>query len=170
VLPGQSGVSVIFGKGTTFGAPFADLSKLRVGDQIFATTGQGKASYTVNAYGDGSHPIKDPATSRLVLVTANSDWSPTATVLIGARLDGDPQPKSGARPATSPDDRALASDRGALSALQLWSLALLAAVVLAAVAVRFWQRRAAYLTFAPVIAALLWSVYENAAALLPNLY
>ncbi|MEV4561084.1 sortase [Kitasatospora sp. NPDC049285] len=170
VLPGQPGVSVLFGRATAFGAPFADLGRLRVGDGIDVTTGQGSFHYTVNAYGDGDHPIQDPAPDRLVLVTGNSDWIPTSTVLIGARLDGDPQPPGARRPATTPTDKALAADKGALPALQLWSLALLVAVLLAGLASRRWRRTAAYLCFTPVVAALTWTVYENAAALLPNLY
>ncbi|MFB7945478.1 sortase [Kitasatospora phosalacinea] len=170
VLPGQPGVAVLFGRSTAFGAPFADLGELEVGDRIDVTTGQGTFHYTVNTRGDGDHPIKDPAPDRLVLVTGDSDWIPTSTVLVGARLDGDPEPAGAKRPATTATDKVLAADKGALPALQLWSLALLLAVVAAAVAARRWQRTAAYLCAAPVVAALLWSVYENAAALLPNVY
>ncbi|MFF1908680.1 class E sortase [Kitasatospora sp. NPDC058218] len=169
-LPGQTGVAVVFGRGATFGAPFAELSKLRVGDKIEATTGQGKFTYTVNVYGDGDHPISDPVRNRLVLVTGDSDWIPGSTVLIGARLDGDPEVNPGGRPATVPYDKALAADKGALATLQLWSLGLLGAVVAAILLTRFWRRSAAWLSIAPVIAAILWAVYENAAALLPNLY
>ncbi|GLW70816.1 sortase [Kitasatospora phosalacinea] len=170
VLPGQPGVAVLFGRSTAFGAPFADLGRLAVGDRIDVTTGQGTFHYTVNTRGDGDHPIKDPARNRLVLVTGDSDWIPTSTVLVGARLDGDPEPAGAKRPAATATDKVLAADKGALPALQLWSLALLLAVAAAAVTARRWQRTAAYLCFAPVVAALLWSVYENAAALLPNVY
>ncbi|MGW4809019.1 sortase [Kitasatospora sp. NPDC004272] len=170
VLPGQPGVSVLFGRSTAFGAPFADLTRLKVGDRIDVTTGQGSFHYTVNTYGDGDHPIQDPAPNRLVLVTGDSDWIPTSTVLVGARLDGDPEPAGAKRPAGTATDKVLAADKGALPALQLWSLALLLAVSGAVLAARRWRRSAAYLCFAPVVAALLWSVYENAAALLPNVY
>ncbi|PYC76891.1 sortase [Streptomyces tateyamensis] len=170
-LPGQSGAAVLFGRGTSFGSPFGRISELRVGDKIEVTTGQGQFSYTVNAYGDGAHPILDAgAPARLVLVTSDSGWVPTSTVLIGARLDGTPQPGQRGRPAQLAADHALAQDTGALAALQLWSAGLLGAVLLATLAVRRWHRRAAYLAFTPVLAALLWACYENAAALLPNLY
>ncbi|MFI9270130.1 sortase [Kitasatospora sp. NPDC052896] len=170
-LPGQQGTAVLFGRGTAFGAPFGRLAALRLGDKIYATTGQGRFSYTVNAYGDGSHPIRDPAApARLVLTTSDSGWIPTGTVLVGARLDGPAQDNPYGRPALLPADHALAVDAGALAALQLWALALFGAVLAATVAARSWQRRAAYLASAPVVAALLWAVYENAAALLPNLY
>ncbi|MGW6917855.1 class E sortase [Kitasatospora sp. NPDC054939] len=169
-LPGQQGVAVLFGRGTTFGAPFERLPELRVGDRIETVTGQGRFSYTVNVYGDGDHPITDPARNRLVLVTGDSAWIPGSTVMIGARLDGDPEPNPGGRPATVPYGRALAADKGALATLQLWMLGLLGAVVAATVLARHWHRSATYLSLAPVVGALLWAVYENAAALLPNLY
>ncbi|MER8187012.1 sortase [Kitasatospora sp. NPDC094015] len=170
VLPGQRGASVLFGRGSSFGAPFARLSELRVGDRIEVTTGQGSSVYVVNAYGDGDHPITDTAPARLVLVTSDSGWIPTGTVLVGARLDGEPQPAAGGRPALLPADRALAVDSGALAGLQLWALALLGAAAATTVAVRRWHPRAGWLSLSPVLAALLWAVYENAAALLPNLY
>ncbi|MFF8770054.1 class E sortase [Kitasatospora sp. NPDC015120] len=169
-LPGQTGVAVLFGRGATFGAPFAELTKLRVGDKIEATTGQGRFTYTVNVYGDEDHPIADPVRNRLVLVTSDSDWIPRSTVMIGARLDDDPVANPGGRPATVPYDKALAADKGALATLQLWTLGLLGAVTAVVVLARYWHRSAAYLSLAPVIGALLWAVYENAAALLPNLY
>ncbi len=169
-LPGQTGVSVLDGRRGAFGAPFGHLPALRAGDLIHVTTGQGRFTYTVNAFGDGSHPISDPAAARLVLTTADSTWVPTRTLLVGARLDGAAQPNPGGRPAIVAADHALAWDDSALGPLQLWSLALLAAVCLATLAARMWQRRAAYLVFTPVLAALCWCVYENAAALLPNLY
>ncbi|MFE9428742.1 sortase [Kitasatospora sp. NPDC006697] len=169
-LPGQDGVAVLFGRGASFGGPFGRINELRVGDKIQVTTAQGQFSYTVNAYGTSSHPISDPDRDRMVLTTSNSDWVPNGTVLVGARLDGDPQPNPHGRAAIVAADHALAQDTGALAALQLWAAALLGTVALATLAVRYWVRRAAYLAFAPALAALLWAVYENAAALLPNLY
>ncbi|MFC1404420.1 MULTISPECIES: class E sortase [Streptacidiphilus] len=169
-LPGQQGVSVLYGRTVTFGAPFGAITSLRTGDKIYATTGQGRFSYTVDAFGDGSHPITDTAASRLVLVTGNSSWIPTGTTTVGARLDGTAAPNPGGRPAVVAQDKALASDDYGLAPLQLWSLALLGAVLLVTLGSRLWHRQAAYLAGAPVVLALLWSVYENAAALLPNLY
>ncbi|MFJ8039631.1 class E sortase [Kitasatospora sp. NPDC096147] len=169
-LPGQPGVSVLFGRRVSFGGPFGRLDELRAGDRIEVTTGLGRAVYTVNAFGDEDHPLTDQAPNRLVLVTGDSDLVPSSTRLVGARLDGDPHPDTGARSALRPTDKALAADRAALPALQLWSLGLLVAVTATTLAVRLWHRWAAYLCAAPILAALVWSCYENAAALLPNLF
>ncbi|MFC1417098.1 sortase domain-containing protein [Streptacidiphilus cavernicola] len=170
-LPGQTGVSVVYARRNSFGAPFADLARLRVGDKIYATTGQGRSVYTVNVYGSSAHPAVDPSPDRLVLVTADSDWITTGTISVSARLDGTAMANPGGRPGTVPTDQALASDTAGLPALQLWALALLAAVTLLVLRGRqWWPKGAAYLVFTPVLGLLLWSVYESAAALLPNLY
>jgi sortase A len=45
--PGQPGNSVVVGRSTLFGAPFADLSRIAVGDAIGVTTTQGQIVYRV---------------------------------------------------------------------------------------------------------------------------
>ncbi|GAA1970732.1 class E sortase [Catenulispora subtropica] len=170
VLPGQDGVSVLLGRRGTFGAPFAHLTRLKPGDKINVTTGQGQFSYTVNAFGEGSRTIHDAFKDRLVLATGDSTWIPTHVVYVGARLDGAPAPVAGHRVKRGDLDKPLASDTDAWPALQLWALALVFAVALTVWLVSVWNRRAVYLSAAPVLAALLWCVYENAALLLPNLY
>ncbi|WP_329956181.1 sortase [Catenulispora pinistramenti] len=169
VLPGQPGVSVVMGRSGTFGAPFAALTGLQVGDKIDFTTGEGTFTYTVNAFGQGSKPIVDPFKNRLVLATGDSTWIPTHAVYVGAHLDGEPAGGSGQRGTQSDLDKPLASDTDAWPTLQLWALALALAVAATVGLSAVWNRRAVYLSMAPVLAALLWCVYENAAILLPNL-
>lgn len=168
-LPGQAGVSTIFGRRTTFGAPFARLSQLRTGDTITVTSGAGTARYVVNAFGRGDAPIADPAPNRLVLVTGDSALVTDHTVLVGARLEGDPLPAP-VRPAAGTEQRALKADPSALLPLMLWCAALVAVAVAATVGAHLWARGPAYLVLAPVLLAVLWNVYENAAQLLPNVY
>lgn len=170
VLPGQDGVTVLLGRHGTFGAPFAQLAGLRVGDKIQVTTGQGVFTYQVNAYGHGAHPVQDQARDRMVLVTADSSWIPTETVYVGARLVGQPADTPGRVGAVSAAGRPLATDPSALQPLQLWSLALLIVSVLAGLGVRYWNRRAIYLVLSPVLFALVWTVYASTALYLPNLY
>ncbi|MEY9863240.1 sortase A [Catenulispora sp. GAS73] len=170
VLPGQPGVSVLMGRRATFGAPFAGLPRLRIGDKINITTGEGSYTYTVNAFGQGSKPVVDAFPDRLVLATGDSTWIPTHAIYVGARLDGQAGAGSGQTGARTDLDKPLASDTDAWPALQLWALALAFAVVATVALAVLWNRRAAYLSMAPVLAALLWCVYENATVLLPNLY
>jgi sortase A len=170
VLPGQPGVSVLLGRRGTFGAPFAALPELRVGDKINVTTGEGSSTYTVNAFGKDGKPAVDTFPNRLVLGTGDSTWITTHAIYVGARLDGQPGEGSGQSGARTDLDKPLASDTDAWPALQLWALALALVVVATVGLAVVWNRRAAYLSMAPVLAALLWCVYENATVLLPNLY
>jgi sortase A len=170
VLPGEPGVAVIFGRRATFGAPFGKLPELRIGDRISVTTGQGKFIYTVNAYGSGAHPIEDTDPARLVLVTADSTWIPEQAIYVGARLDVEPAPAPPRSSQYLAMDKPLATDAAALLAVQLWSLALLVAGLVATVGAQLWHRSGTYLAMAPVLLALLWCVYENLATILPNVY
>ncbi len=63
-LPGQAGVSEIFGRRATFGAPFARLAQLRPGDVIQVITGQGTSTYRVAAIGNSAYVINDLAPNR----------------------------------------------------------------------------------------------------------
>lgn len=170
-LPGQAGVSVIGGRRATFGAPFSKLSALREGDLVIVTTGYGRARYRVNAFGDDQHPITDPASNRLVLITADSSTIPRHSIMVGARLVGRAMPDAGNYPLQPPDnEKNLAIDLQVLQPLMLWSLALVIAAALGTVASHRWARWPAYLCSLPIVLAITWNVYENAAQLVPNLY
>lgn len=171
VLPGQSGISIIYGKAFSYGAPFARIMQLNPGDIISLTTGQGTARYRVDSFGTSSRPAPaNNAANRLLLETAGPGFVPRDSVQVSAVLIGKPQAASGGEPVISTEEEALAWYPDGLIPLLLWSQALLIAVIVATVAANRWSRGAAYLCAAPVVAALLWSVYENLAAVLPNLY
>jgi sortase (surface protein transpeptidase) len=170
VLPGQAGVSVIYGRVATFGAPFAHLMRLNRGDTVKVTTGQGVATYTVESFGTAASPAPDPTANRLVLETGDSAVFPRGAVMVTADLTSAPQPSPGGAPAITAQERYLAGDPSSLIPLALWSQALLLTMLAGTILAHRWSRWAAYLSVAPVALALLWSVYENLAILLPNLY
>jgi sortase A len=169
-LPGQAGVSVLYGKVATFGAPFAHLERLNRGDVITATTAQGTSVYTVESFGTSQRPAPDTAPNRLVLETANSLTDPTVAVQVTADLQSPPQPNPGGRPDVPDSHLVLATDSDSLLPLALWSQALLLVSIAGSVAAHFWSRWPAYLCAAPLVVAVLWNVYENLAGLLPNVY
>ncbi len=170
-LPGQAGVSVIYGRRALFGAPFARLLSLNQGDRITVTTGQGVSTYVVSSFGNGAHPPPANSANRLVLVTADSAWQPHSTVSVSADLTGQPQPSAGVVPGIGPDERAMAGATGeSLVALLLWSQALLLLAVVGTLGAHYWSPAPAYLCISPVVAAVVWSIYENAATLLPNVF
>ena len=169
-LPGENGVSEIFGRRATFGAPFGRLGELRRGDKVTVITGQGKASYTVVARGDSSHLVKDPAPNRLLLLTACSAAVPTTYCYLDAELTSAPQQDPGGRPPISAAETPLSGDSSVLVLTLIWGLALVIISVTGTVAAARWSPWLAYLAAAPPALAVLWNLYQSLAALLPNVY
>lgn len=89
-LPGQAGVSVLYGRTALFGGPFGRIASLQPGDIITATTGLGIATFAVDQIrqaGDPLPAIPAAGTARLTLVTSQgSGWSRDGTVYVDATL------------------------------------------------------------------------------------
>jgi sortase A len=169
-LPGQLGMSVIFGRRVTFGAPFGRLAELRPGDKITTITQQGKSVYKVAALGDSQHPVKDTRLNRLVLLTASSAEVPAYYLEVDADLVSTVHNGPVQMPDIGPSEQALAGDSGALVLTMVWGLALAAAATGGAVAAARWSPWPVYLIITPAVLAIVWNLYENLSALLPNLY
>ncbi len=175
-LPGQPGVSVIFGRRAAYGGPFSRLPWVQVGDVFTVTTGQGVASYRVIDLRRAGDPFPPPPTAgqgRLILVTA--DGPPLAPFGV---LDVDANLISKASPAPAmvisaadlaPSERALGTDPGALVPVVLWGAALLSAVGLLAWAGPRWGRWQTWIVAVPVVLFFSLSISDQVACLLPNL-
>lgn len=171
VLPGQAGVSAIYGRRMTFGAPFAHLLSLQVGDVITVVTGQGVSRYRVSSFGDSAHPAPANSANRLVLASADAGAVPHQIVTVSADLVTKPFPNAGFLAAVSDNEANLAADPGpTLLPLLLWSQALLVLAVAVPFLVTRWSPVATYLCVAPIALAVLWNLFENIALLLPNMY
>jgi len=171
VLPGQAGVCAIYGRRTAFGAPFADLMQLQIGDLVFATTGQGVARYRVSSFGDSQHPAPANSANRLVLATADASLVPHKILTVSADLVSKPQPSSGSLPVIGEDEASLSGDgASSIFAVVLWSQALLLLAIFVPVLALRWSPVATYICAAPITVAVLWNVYQNVALMLPNLY
>lgn len=169
-LPGQLGLSVIYGRRATFGAPFAHIGELRLGARITAITQQGRSVYKVVAVGDSQHPVKDTSLSRLALLTASSPDVPAYYVEVDADLVTTAHNGPVQLPAIGPTEQALAGDAGALALTMVWGLALALVAVGGAFAAGRWSPWPVYLVLAPAVLAVVWNLYQSAAALLPNIY
>ncbi len=169
-LPGQLGMSVIYGRRRTFGAPFASIGKLRPGDKLTAITQQGPSVYKVVAVGDSQHPVKDLTLNRLVLLTASSPEVPAYYLEVDADLVSAVHNGPVQMPVIGPSEKAMAGDTGALVLTMIWGFALAFAGIGAAVAAARWSPWPVYLVVAPAVLAILWNFYQSLAALLPNLY
>lgn len=169
-LPGQLGMSVIYGRRRTFGAPFASTNKLRPGDKITAITQQGPSVYQVVAVGDSQHPVKDLTLNRLVLLTASSPDLPAYYLEVDADLVSAVHNGPVQMPVIGPSEKAMAGDTGALVLTMIWGFALAFTGIGGAVAAARWSPWPVYLVVAPPVLAIAWNLYESCAALLPNLY
>ncbi|MEV4760385.1 sortase [Micromonospora sp. NPDC049559] len=175
VLPGQPGVSHVYGRRGTFGGPFAHVDRLVEGDEIRAVTGQGTFVYRVDRIrrdGDPAAPPLPAGGGRLILVTAEDTGLLRAerTVYVDATLLDPPQPvPSGRLQFIPPYEKPLRGDPGAWFPLVLWLQALAIFSAAATWARAYWGRWETWLVGTPVFVALAWQLYENAARLLPNL-
>ena len=169
-LPGQPGVVQIYGRRATFGAPFGRLSELRRGDIIVAITGQGTSIYSVAAAAYSDKIIEDPAPGRMLLLTASSSTVPTYYYQVDADLTSTVKASPGVARTVYASELPMANDTTTLAMTMVWSLALAMVAAIGTVAATRWSPWAAYLAVVPVAMAVLWNLYENLAALLPNLY
>jgi sortase A len=170
-LPGDYGVSVLYGRRATFGAPFAKVPELKSGDRIKVTTGQGTATYVVRVVGDSSGRILiDGAPNQLVLMTADSNLMPSHYIEVEANLVSTPQTNAGGLPGVTNTETALANDPTSLILTMAWGLALVVVAAAGTVAASRWARWPAYMVAIPIALAVVWNLYQSIAALLPNLY
>lgn len=176
-LPGNVGTSLVMGRSTTYGAPFAAITSLRPGDRIHVTGAQGKVTYTVRDVRGAGDPIPPAPTGasagRLILATA--DGSGYLSVLRPrdvVYVDADTTkafPSGPVYPSVPAAERAMQGDSSALPLLVLF-LAFVAGLVLAvSVARRRLGAALVWLVATPVAVALAWAVTDQVMRLLPNL-
>jgi sortase A len=176
-LPGQTGWSWVFGRGSTYGAPFHKITALMKGDAISVRTGQGKVAYTVldvRRSGDPV-PVVPPGTSSglMTLVTADStgflsSLRSSSAVYVDAITDKalSDGPVAGAVPAS---ELVMATDTSSLPVLALLLAVLAGAVFAISASRRHFRAALVWLVATPVVIALAWSVTDQVTRLLPNL-
>jgi sortase A len=90
-LPGEPGNSAIAGHRTTYGAPFANLDDVNLGDEVRVTTGKGRFTYTVSdvtIVGPNRTDVLRPQKDRtlLTLITCHPRWSTAKRLIVVAEL------------------------------------------------------------------------------------
>lgn len=175
VLPGQAGVSLVYGRSSTFGKPFASLLSEGAGTTMKVVTGQGAATYTLGAVrraGDPMPAAPSGTASRITFVTADgsSALRPGDVVYVDATLKGEAFPAPAGRlNAIAPSEMAMAGDKTVMPSLALSLGALAAVAVGLLVARRRFGLVRTWLIGAPVVVALAWLSADLATYLLPNL-
>ncbi|MER7275097.1 class E sortase [Dactylosporangium sp. NPDC000244] len=175
-LPGQSGVSVIMGRATTYGGPFGDLATLVPGDEFTVVTGQGEHRYRVLDVRHGGMPQPPrPAAGagRLTLTTAYGGmFVPSDALRVDADLVSEVMPTPRARLTASqllPAEQVMAIDTGVWFPLVIVGEALLLAVALLSAARVFWGTWQTWIVAVPVVGFLGLMTADYVSRLLPNL-
>lgn len=178
VLPGQPGVSVVYGRAWSYGGPFGDLGRIPLGSEIVVTTGQGEHTYRVTGLrrpGDILPPVPDVAAGegRLTLVSAEGTPYVGGSVLY---VDADLTSPSVAAPglvfssaALPPSEEAYGTEPAAWVPLSLYMLAIAAASLATAYCVVQWGARQAWLVGFPTILLMTTLASGELMRLLPNL-
>ncbi len=177
-LPGQRGVSLLYGRPLTYGGPFRTVTTLQEGDGIEVTTAQGHYVYRVDEVRRAGDPLpaapaKDGA--RLTLVTSEGGgglgaWLPDQVVYVDATLQGDAAVAPAGRPAGVPDqEMAMGLDTSGLALLAVALQGLLIAAVAVVLLRGRVPGRALWVMAVPVLVALAWFATDQLATLLPNL-
>jgi sortase A len=175
VLPGQEGTSIVYGRATTYGAPFGTVAGLRKGDHVYVVVGQGRLDFTVLGVrhdGDPLPPAPAAGTARLVLTTGEGfgrGTNPGRALYVDADA---PKafPAPAGRPVAVPEpELAMQTDPGALPLLVL-CLAGLVAMTFGVIAARQrWSAALVWVVATPVVIALSWGTTDVVMRLLPNL-
>lgn len=177
VLPGQRGISLVYGRASTYGAPFRKVPTLEKGDQVVVQTAQARTVFEVDGVRRAGDPLPAPPTgeqARLTLVTAEGSGplaglrARDAVYVDATAAHGQPFPPG--RAAAVPDsERAMAVETGALPMLVV-ALGLLAALALAITAARHrWSAGLVWVVASPIAIALAWFATDTVMRLLPNL-
>jgi sortase (surface protein transpeptidase) len=175
-LPGQAGVSVIYGRQSTYGAPFARIGSLQRGDTITVTTGQGESTYRVSDVrysGDPVPPSISSTAGRLSLVSGGGlPFLPDTVVRVDADLVTPafvtPNPVFGIE-VLDPSELTMAGDPSAWPVLILSLIALGVALALFAISRRFWGLWQSWIVAIPLFLVFGLLAARQVAVLLPNL-
>jgi sortase A len=176
-LPGQPGTSQIFGRGVSYGAPFAAVTRLKPGEIIVVTTGQGVWHYVVRDVryaGDALPPPVATGAGRLTLVTSvgtgwHSTWAANRVVYVDADLREKAQPGPPPKGQAVAPDAAMAIDTSGLYPLVLWLQLLVVAGVGVIWARTRWGALQTWIIGTPILIAALWGTTSTFWRLMPNL-
>ena len=176
VLPGQKGISVIYGRQAAYGGVFGKIDTLKPGAEIKITTGQGESTYKVTGIrrvGDKVSNSLGTATGRLTLVTAAGiPFAPAEAIRVDADLVGDAKPTPSrviSVGSIQASNQAMANDMSALVPAIFLAQGLILVILIFTWAHRHWGKPQAWIVAGPLFFWLGSLFIENIIRLLPNL-
>lgn len=172
-IPGEFGNTVIAGRRTTYGAPFAHLNVLATGDTISVVTGQGLFTYKVRSV---SHvvpgqpdPIVGTADSRLTLITSDPAYLANGRLAVTATLQGRPIAVAQRPPVlVGNGELGLAGDSLGLALGIIWGELLIAVLWVGWRQRHRWPSAVIHLIGAPLVLTLLVLTFSSLDLLLPG--
>jgi sortase A len=173
-LPGQGGISEIFGRRAAYGGVFGNLSQLLPGDEFTVITGLGAARYKVIDVRRPGDEVPQPTSAgRLILVTADGPpFAPTGVLRVDADLVSSPQPTS-APIITEADlpasEQLMGTSPQAWVPVVLWGQCLVLAAAGFGWLSQRWGRWQTWIVAVPVLGYLGFAVADQVTVLLPNL-
>lgn len=174
--PGQAGLSILYGRQSTYGAPFGQLPALVPGDKIKVTTGQATSTYVVFGLRRPGDPLPvalTPNAGRLELVTADGPPLISSRILyVDADLTSKVQPSSRTvitGRALDPSEKVMGVETNGWLALVFSLQWLVVAAILTRWLVQAWGRWQTWIVAGPVLLVLGATTADCAMALLPNL-
>jgi sortase A len=172
-MPGQPGNSVIAGRRTTYGAPFAAIGTLHRGDTIHVVDGYGSFNYrvakVVTVATGQTDVVNASRANHLTLVTASSGLLPNGRLAVIANLV-DPPIRHTPVPRFGPSSAQLATGGDLLSGLLFVAWGALFVVLLTATVwlVRTWSQPVVVIILAgPILVAVALLACESLVGLLP---
>ncbi|TIC84362.1 sortase [Nocardioides sp. GY 10127] len=177
VLPGQEGTSVIMGRSSTYGRPFAALAQLRPGDTFQVVVAQGTKTFTVldvRGTGDPLPAARTAGTARVVLATATTDGrlgalSPGDAVYVDAEAKNAFAAPAGLPSALPDSEQLMGTEADVVLPLLTACLAGLVGLALLLIAARQrWSAALVWTVASPVVLALAWVTTDVVVRLLPN--
>lgn len=172
-FPGQPGVSILQGRAAAFGGPFADIDKLRVGDEITVLTGQDLSTFRVmdqRREGDPIPALKS-GEARLTLVSAAGlPFMPNGLIRVDATLVGATKDPSVVYAQDLPTaEQPMGTMPDTLPVTILCLQAMVVVVLLAVWGWVRWGRWRTWIAFGPVLVLAVVLVGGRLTLLLPNL-
>jgi sortase A len=177
-FPGQKGNAAIAGHRTTYGAPFANVDDLAVGDKIVVTTLQGTFTYGVTGTEivtpDHVEVLNDFGDNRITLTACHPKYDLSHRIVVTGKLEGQPAPT----PPVSPEvikarekiSLNLNGRAGPRLPVFLYGL-LCAAIWIAAWQLgKRWRKWPCYFIGLPFFLVALFFFFENFSRLLPSNY
>ncbi len=176
VLPGQEGISVLYGRQAAYSGVFGRLHELKTGDTIKVLTGQGESEFTVSnvrVAGDEVTNSIPSGGSRLTLVSASGiPFLPNSAVWVDADLVG-PAKETPLKVipmlAIDSSEQAMNGDLNALTPI-IYLYQLLALVILAMLWLRKnWGRGQSWIIAVPLMVWTTAMLAEQITRILSNL-